>query len=312
MKGSYFERAAVPPVPPWLRVLSRLPWRPLYAVAAGLSWLIHGVFRYRVGVVRSNIAYAFPSLPKRELAKIEHGFYRYLSELLVEVIKSASMTPADIRARVKLCNVELVRDELDAGRSVLILAAHQGNWEWLIHALALDLRQPVDAAYKPLKGAGERIMRSLRSRFGGRLVPAKELLADIVAKRGEVHAVAMLADQEPFTAELKWWTQFLDRPTAFFMGPEKIARSTRFPVIFAGVRRLSRGHYEVHFAPIAKSREPFQHGAITERYARLVEAEIRANPAYWVWSHRRWRLRQEEPAAESATPQAETTKPAER
>jgi KDO2-lipid IV(A) lauroyltransferase len=195
---------------------------------------------------------------------------------------------------------------------VLILAAHQSNWEWLIHALSLDLGYPVDAAYKPLKGAGERIMRALRTRFGGRMVPAKELLADIVAKRGEVHAVAMLADQEPFTAELRWWTQFLDRPTAFYMGPEKIARATRFAVMFAGMRRLARGHYEVRFAPIAKFREPFQQGAITERYARLVEAEIRANPTDWIWSHRRWRLRQEQPAAGPATPDVETTKPAER
>ncbi|MBQ1953810.1 MAG: hypothetical protein II361_05145, partial [Alistipes sp.] len=30
-------------------------------------------------------------------------------------------------------------------------------------------------------------------------------------------------------------------------------------------------------------------GEITRRYAKMLEAEIVANPAMWMWSHRRWK-----------------------
>ena len=51
-----------------------------------------------------------------------------------------------------------------------------------------------------------------------------------------VRAVAMVADQEPTTSEHKHWTRFLNRDTAFYMGPEEIARVTRFPVFFIGLQ----------------------------------------------------------------------------
>jgi len=49
-------------------------------------------------------------------------------------------------------------------------------------------------------------MRKVRTRFGCRLVPAKDLLPDIIKRRGVVRAVAMVADQEPTTSEHKYWT----------------------------------------------------------------------------------------------------------
>ena len=138
---------------------------------------------------------------------------------------------------------------------MLLVAAHQCNWEWMLLALSLELGYPVDAAYKPLVDSwAEREMKKLRTRFGSRLVPAKELLADIIKRRDVVRAVAMVADQEPTTSEHKHWTRFLNRDTAFYMGPEEIARVTRFPVFFIGLKRTARGYYEMQLTPSCKPR----------------------------------------------------------
>ncbi len=51
-------------------------------------------------------------------------------------------------------------------------------------------------------------MKKLRSRFGCRLIPAKELLGDIIKRGKVVRAIAMVADQEPTTSEHKHWTRF--------------------------------------------------------------------------------------------------------
>ena len=35
-------------------------------------------------------------------------------------------------------------------------------------------------------------------------------------------------------------------------------------------------------------------GEITEMFARRLEQTIRREPAYWLWSHKRWKLNREE------------------
>lgn len=267
-----------------------------YAVSTFIAFLLHRVVRYRLSVVRANLKGAFPLLESRALSEMERGFYRNLADIVVEVFQARSLSPDEFRSRVTLNNVERVQEDLNAGHSVLILGAHQCNWEWMLLALSLNLGFPLDAAYKPLRSAqAERTMRAIRTRFGSRLVPAKELMTDLFEKRGEVRAIAMLADQEPVTSDYKWWTTFLGRQTAFYMGPEKIARATRFAVWCANMRRLDRGHYEMSFGRLAEARETFEPGVLTDRYARCIEAEIRANPADWMWSHRRWRLKRTDP-----------------
>ena len=276
----------------WVRLLARIPFSLLYGFASLLGWLSVRVYPYRLHVVRENLIKAFPDYGEAQLRAVIAGYYLSFAQMLIEVIKAASMPPAEIRRRVRIVNLQLARDRLDQGQSLLLVAAHQCNWEWMLLALSLELGYPVDAAYKPLVDSwAEREMKKLRTRFGSRLVPAKDLLADIIKRRGIVRAVAMVADQEPTTSEHMHWTRFLNRDTAFYMGPEELARVTRFPTFFIGLKRTGRGHYEMQFTPLWSQGEVLAPGALTERYARLVEAQIRAAPADWPWSHKRWKLK---------------------
>ena len=282
------------PGPPawWARLLARLPLRVLYGLASFAGWLTFRFFPHREQLVRENLMKAFPSFTEEQLRQVMRRYYLGYAQMLMEIIKAARMPPAELRERVRIVNLEAPRALLAQGQSVLLVAAHQCNWEWMLLALSIELGYPVDAAYKPLVNAwAEREMKKLRTRFGSRLVPAQELLADIIKRRDVVRAVAMVADQEPTTSEHKYWTQFLGRETAFYMGPEEIARVTRFPVFFIAMRRTSRGHYEMEFQPLAARGEVGPPGELTERYARLVEQQIHAAPPDWPWSHKRWKLK---------------------
>ena len=276
----------------WVRLLARVPWRVMYGFASFLGWLAYRVLPYRERLVRENLTRAFPHLDEPQLRAVMRGYYLGFAQMLVEIIKSASLPAHEIRRRVRIVNLEAPRALLARGQSVLLVAAHQCNWEWMLLALSVELGYPLDAAYKPLvDNWAEREMKKLRTRFGSRLVPAKELLPDILKRRGVVRAVAMVADQEPTTSERKYWTRFLNRDTAFYMGPEEIARVTRFPVFFIFMRRTARGCYEMRIEPLTDAGRTLPSGALTEAYARLVEQQIHAAPADWPWSHKRWKLR---------------------
>ncbi|MBV8147140.1 MAG: lysophospholipid acyltransferase family protein [Gammaproteobacteria bacterium] len=282
------------PAPPawWARLVARLPLRALYGFASLIGWLTFRFFPYREQLVRDSLSRAFPGFSEPQLREVMRRYYLGYAEMLMEIIKSVRMPAAELRARVRIVNLEAPRALLSQGQSVLLVAAHQCNWEWMLLSLSIELGYPVDAAYKPLVNPwAEREMKKLRTRFGSRLVPAKELLPDILKRRDVVRAVAMVADQEPTTSEHKYWTRFLGRDTAFYMGPEEIARVTRFPVFFIAMRRTSRGHYEMEFRPLAAPGEVGPAGELTGRYARLVEDQIHAAPPDWPWSHKRWKLK---------------------
>ena len=276
----------------WVRLASSVPLGLLYSLADLLAWLAFRVFPYRERIVRENLTKAFPDLDEVGLRALMRAYYQSFAEMLVEVIKAAAMKPDEIRQRVQIVNLELPRALLEQGRSVLLVAAHQCNWEWMLLGLSLELGFPLDAAYKPLVDSwAEREMKKLRSRFGCRLIPAQNLLSDILKRRDVVRAVAMVADQEPMTSERKHWTRFLNRETAFYMGPEEITRVTRLPAFFIEMRRTRRGYYEMDFLPLLAPGETLPAGELTERYARLVERQIRASPPDWPWSHKRWKLK---------------------
>ncbi len=286
--------ATRPEAPPvwWVRLLARVPLTLLYVLADLLAWLAFRVFPYRDSVVRTNLMRAFPEWDPEHLRAVRRGYYRGFAQMLVEVVKSVSLPAEEIRRRVRIVNLEAPRAYLAQGQSVLLAAAHQCNWEWMLLALSLELGYPIDAAYKPLVDRwAEREMKKLRSRFGCRLIPAKHLLADIIQRSPVTRAIAMVADQEPTNSERKHWTRFLNRDTAFYMGPEEISRVTRFPVFFIAMRRVRRGYYEMHFVPLSGAGERLAPGELTERYVQAVEAQIRSAPADWPWSHKRWKLK---------------------
>ena len=278
--------------PFWTRFLSVWPWPALYALAQLIAFLAYYVVGYRRRLIRHNLDLAFPELSVPGRRQLRRAYYLGFAQVLVEIAKMPRLSPEEIRGRVSVRNLEALRGPLTAGRPVLVVAAHQCNWEWMLHGLALNLGFPVDAAYKALKNPwADRYMLRVRSRFGSRLVPAKTLLADVLKRLKLVRAVCMVADQEPTSSEYKHWTRFLNRDTAFYMGAEHIAKATRYEALFLRMWRESRGRYAMEFVPLAAAGEQLPAGEFTERYAHLVEAQIRDYPADWTWSHKRWKLR---------------------
>jgi Kdo2-lipid IVA lauroyltransferase/acyltransferase len=282
----------------WIRVFSRIPLFLWYPFASFLAFLAWKVAPYRRKVVETNLRKAFPEWDDPTLERAIRDYYRGFADVLVEVVRSRRLSREEVARRMKLLNPEAVRAAMAPkpgeakGRPVLLLAAHQANWEWMLLGLSTQLGVPVDAAYKPLVDSwAEREMLTLRARFGARMIPAQELLGDIIRQRGEPRAIAMVSDQEPVSSERKQWLRFLNRDTAFFLGAEEIARSTKYAALFIKIRRTARGFYEAEFVPLAAAGEQLQPGEFTARYASLVEQQIRQSPPDWPWSHKRWKLK---------------------
>jgi KDO2-lipid IV(A) lauroyltransferase len=278
--------------------MARLPLPVLYAKFGAVAWCARKLQGARWRVTCDNLRAVYPDMAQRDLLQLAAANYRHFAQLAAELLASSRMSRAQLLARVHIRNPELLRQWLARGRPVLLLGAHQSHWDWGMYAMAAVLGYPFDAAYKPLKSrAAQSALVALRSRWGVNLVPAKELLADLLRRRHEVRVIAMLADQAPRTSEHQHWLTFLGRDTAFYLGPEQMARATRYGAMYVSLRRLRRGYYEAECVPLADGREELAPGEFTARYARLVEQDIRAHPAEWTWGHRRWKQQRPRQAA---------------
>lgn len=276
----------------FFRALSRLPLPLLHALGRVLGFLLFNVLDIRGGVVRDNLRRAFPEKTEAERQALWRAYHRQVMDVGMEVVKGFSLPAAELRDRVELVGFEPLLAEIAAGRSAMVVTAHHCNWEWLLLRLTDALPCPVDAIYKTLQPVGvDEAFLAMRSRFGGRLVSAREVLKRILARRENPRVVALVADQVPLSAANKVWLRFLGQDTAFFAGPEEISRGLKIPLVFLAMERVSRGRYRVTAEWLTHPGETgLAPREATRRYAERLEAVIRAHPADWFWGHRRWKL----------------------
>lgn len=268
--------------------MTDLRLRAAYQLAGLFAWLAFVVLGLRRSVVRDNLQRSFPQWSAAELWAVRREFVRRQGEVAAEVLYAPRLSAAELRDRVVITNPELLPPP-GAPRPVILVGAHHCNAEWMVLRASLELGERLVALYKPQGNArADRWLRSLRTRFGARLVAAKSVLQELARMRN-VGGIGLLADQVPRTSPEKHWTEFLGQRTAFYMGPELLGRALRAQVCIVRMRRLGRGRYEMTLEPLNQPGEKLPHGEVTERYARALERWVREDPAGWWWTHRRWK-----------------------
>jgi KDO2-lipid IV(A) lauroyltransferase len=271
--------------------LSRLPLALLYAISDLLFPLLYRVFRFQRQLLVDNISRAFPLASRQEIETLSASSYRRALDFLFETIKAWRLDRRDFGQRVQIENADLLSDLLAANRVVLALTSHCGNWEWLQLACAAQLDQRIAAVYNPLNHSGvDALLLGMRARFGSTLIDAGNALPELIRFARDGGIIALNADQGPRPEDDKYWTDFLGIETAFFTGPEKLARLFRAPVVFVAMRRLRRGRFSVRFELLATP--PYAaDDAVMSAYVRALEAQIRGAPQDWFWLYKRWKYR---------------------
>jgi len=106
----------------------------------------------------------------------------------------------------------------------------------------------------------------------------------------------LVSDQSPSKKNLHYWTTFLNQDTAILTGPERMAKQTGFAIVYGDVTKVKRGYYQTQYICLTEQPTEEPENSLTERYARLMEATILRDPAYWLWTHKRWKHKRTEHA----------------
>jgi len=276
-----------------LYLLSLLPYFILYLIADVLFFFIYYVVHYRRKVVQQNLANAFPEKSMAERQSIEKKYFRFLADLIMETIKLYTLSEKETIKRVEVRDGALLQnDAYLQGKSIIAAVGHYGNWESGCLRMGLVKERKCIIAYKPLSNPiFNQYFLKLRSRFGAIMVPMKSTLRTVVAHRKEVTLTVLAGDQTPSREETVYFTNFLNQPTAVFLGVEKLAKATDSLVVFCDVRRVKRGYYSCTFVPLFDKPKLTAEYEITNAHVQYLENVIREEPEYWLWSHRRWKFK---------------------
>ena len=278
----------------WL--FSALPFRVLYVLSDFNYLLMYHVWRYRRKVVRENLEKSFPEKTEAERLQIERKFYRYLSDYMLEDLKLLHMSAEDLCQRMIYKNTEQYLELTEKYGGIIVMIPHYANYEWLIGMGSV--MKPGDVpvqVYKPLKDKYlNELFKQIRSRFGGYNIPKHSTAREIIKlkREGKNMVVGLITDQWP--SGDRYWTTFMGQETAFLNGAERIAKIMNFPVFYCELTKTRRGYCEAEFKLMTEAPKETVEGEITDMFAHELEQTIRREPAYWLWSHKRWKFTKNE------------------
>jgi len=276
-----------------LKVLSRLPLRVLYGLSDFLFFITYYITSYRKGIVWRNLKNSFPEKGEKDLQRIQKDFYHNLCDYGVETLKLLTISREELNRRMVFKNPEILNEYAAKNKSVMILASHQFNWEWLLAAGCFSLPMKVDFVYQAQSNKFfNDFSLACRTRFGGHPILREQVARESIRRRANVEsrAVAIIADQFPGQGnDKRFWTKFLHQDTAFFQGIERLAELTQYPAFFFSVKRIKRGYYEATGTLVSLPPYEKANHEMLVKYAELIENRLEEFPENWLWTHNRWK-----------------------
>jgi KDO2-lipid IV(A) lauroyltransferase len=280
----------------FLRFLSYLPLPILYLFSDFVYFIIYHIIGYRKKVVLTNMTNSFPEKSKEEILTIRKEFFHHFCDSFVETIKLWSISEKEIKKRCHFKNPDLFDIYAEKGQSIVAVLGHYGNWEWMTSFSAWKNYNFLPI-YKPLHNkVFDKMYIEIREHFGAKTLAKNDTLRTMLSykRKNEFTITAFIGDQTPKRDNIHYWTQFLNQETPILQGTERIAKKLNQAVIYVYMKKVKRGYYEIEFLPLFDDPKNTQENEITEKHTRILEEIINRDPAYWLWSHKRWKHKREE------------------
>lgn len=277
-------------------ILALLPERWAMGGGAALGWFLGYVLRVRRRVVKHNLSMAFPSETPAWRARVARDAYLHLGRETVAIFLLSRLTPEQLNARTTMVGFEGFQEALEAGKGVILMTGHLGNWE--IGAAGFTTRGvPFDAVAKSMENSlfGDEIMKARRG-VGMGVIDVDEAPTGVVDALRAGRAVAILADQNAHKGGV--FVPFFGKLASTARGPALFALRTGAPMMLAiplrdpGVEPAYTVTIEpIEFEPSGNRKADIE--GLTVAHTQALERAIRRAPGQYFWHHKRWKKRPE-------------------
>lgn len=276
----------------FLRACAALPFRGAHAVGAALGSLLAVVPGRMRDVTHRNVALCYPELSPEARRRLARRSLRETGRTVAEMGALWHWPRARVLGLVReVTGQEAVDAAHRAGRGLILLTPHLGNWELV--GLYCSTRFPLTSLYRPPRMTDlETYMRRSRERFGARLVPTTAGgLRQLYRTLRCGGAIGILPDQEPQAGHGVFAPFFgIEAYTMTLLA--RLLQRHEAPVFFVYSERLARGRgFRIHFAPLGTDFEVADPVAVCTAMNAAVEAGVRRIPQQYQWNYKRFRTR---------------------
>jgi Kdo2-lipid IVA lauroyltransferase/acyltransferase len=270
-----------------LRLLALLPFRAMVPLGAGLGALLRRLPIGFVNTARRNIELCMPELGPEAREQLLRRHFASLGVALLEIPFAWWSKPGRIAALVQIEGREHLEAARARGRGVILLTAHFTTMEMAGRALASVT--PVAFLYRPTRN--EVIAYALercRCGYGAYPISRDDIRAFIGALKN--NECVWYAPDQSYRKKGAEMVPLFGIPAATNTLTSRLARITGAPVLPYFLRRLpgTQGYCAVIHPPLENF--PSDNAiADTERFNRMIEAQVRLVPEQYLWIHRRFK-----------------------
>jgi len=276
---------------PVIFLISKLPLWFLYKVSNVLYYIVYYIIGYRKTTVRKNLKLSFPNKTEKERLQIEKKSFRHFIDIFIEMLKGFTISRKAIDKRYKYTNPEVFRTLEGLNKSVILLGAHYGNWEWLFNINSHTSLKCYGAYRKVKNKYFDQYVKTNRGRFGSHFVQTRETIPQIVSnyRKGVPSMYGLLSDQTPHISKTHYWAPFFGNTVPVHTGAEMLAKRFNFSVIYMQVEMPKRGYYEITFKILSTDPDKKDGYPLTDTYLKMLEKDIEKKPELYFWTHKRFK-----------------------
>lgn len=275
------------------RLIPRLPRGTVVGLAGGLGWLAWHLDRRDRRIALANLTLAYGStLPDDEKRAIVRRVFRNFAQTALDYFWFSRDTRNRFARYVTLD--EALVAALRQG-PLIAVTAHYGNWEVLGQAAAALHGAPLSSVAKPIKNPliDQRVNR-MREETGQHIIAREGAIKSLVKALRDKGVVALVLDQDTRVSDGGVFVDFFGVPVPISNAAAGLALRLRVPMMMAFSRHEAGGRYRCYLrewlSPEAVEGTSIED--LTARITGVVEAEIRQDPAQWLWTYKRWKRRQ--------------------
>jgi KDO2-lipid IV(A) lauroyltransferase len=263
----------------------------LRASGTVLGLTFYTVDRAHRRIAQRNLATAFPSRSASERRAIARAAFAHFGRLLLELLRFATLSPAQMLARAEFDGEERARLAYAQGKGVLFITGHFGFWELhaMVHAVKI---RPIGVLARALDNPHlDRLLEHIRQRTGNTVIYRSGTIRRVMRTLQGGEGVAVLIDQHIIGRDAIY-VDFFDRPAATTSAVAALALRTGAPVVPVFALPLGGGRYRMIYEHPIEPPRPDSADAVrefTQRCTDVLEMYVRRHPDLWLWMHRRWR-----------------------
>jgi KDO2-lipid IV(A) lauroyltransferase len=291
MKATLAQRVEFYSMRGMLRALGLVSWDTAARIGAGLGAAAYNPLRIRKDVVEKQIAGAFPEKTVEEVQRIARASFEHLGRTAIETALLPRLEGGVLGLVERVDGWDRVERAQAAGKGMIFVAGHHGNWELLgayIAARGIPFEVIARGMGNPLFGD---YINEIRTSLGMMVMHDSDAVKRTPRALRAGRAVGFLSDQG-VKGLASTYVTFLGRPAKTPRGAAVFALRFNAPVFFVDGIRLPNGKYRVIIEPIeiapTGDRET-DVDAIVVRFTELLEKWVREFPEQYFWQHRRWR-----------------------